>query len=735
MGATPAMIVCGAFCAAAGLAALAPGRAWLAVAGLLLAPVPIAAAVFTRPLWVPLAVLGALLGVVRAELGAPDPLLAARAPAYAGADVVAIGRVADDPRRQASGFELLISPIRVSSAQGDLPPIGDVLVRVKGDTAAAFGDLVEVAGRLALPRDRPGFDRRAYLAAHGANLEMSVQAVRVVAPGSSVARLPGWLRKAYRTALDATVPPPHSAVLMGVVLGIRSAIPPRLNQDLINTGLVHLLVLSGLKVAIFARLAQALLSALLGRMATLPALALIALYALVGGATPAAIRAAAMGGLTLVAANLGRLTYVWTSLAIVAAGMLAWRPELALDVGFQLSFLGTAAIVLLTSPIERHLPWLPGWLREPFAVTCAAQIGTLPLMAHDFGVVSPVAPIANALVLPLLPAMVVGALALGPLASLPALAAILAAPLTGLLAYLEQIASLLGRLPAASVPVPLFPPWAGLAYYAGLAGMIAAARTEGGQRRVALMVGIVAPLLVAGGELAAWTLPDSSVRVLAIGDGQGVLMSGPGGRILVDGGSSPARLRDQLGLALPPWGSNLEALLVTAPGLGHAGGLAGFTHSAAQVVVPGVELTGTAWRNAALDAEARGASLRRAVAGDVLTIAGLRLEILAPEASDPGDSTGVGYLAFRAVWPDGHSFCDVSDLDPDAQAAAAARLSGPCDELLLPSGGAVAPDPELLSRARPFELVISAAAARPSRSLPKGIIRRTDQEGTIVIPM
>ena len=80
--------------------------------------------------------------------------------------------------------------------------------------------------------------------------------------------------------------------------------------------------------------------------------------------------------------------------------MLGWRPELAWDVGFQLSFAGTVAIIVLTPDVERRLHWMPGWVREPFAVTCAAQVGTLPFMATSFRVVSPIAPVANAAVSP-----------------------------------------------------------------------------------------------------------------------------------------------------------------------------------------------------------------------------------------------------------------------------------------------------------------------------------------------
>jgi competence protein ComEC len=545
--------------------------------------------------------------------------------------------------------------------------------------------------------------------------------------------VPGWLRDHYRLAVAELLPPPHSEVLVGVVLGIRTGVPPRLEQDLIATGLVHLLVLSGLKVAVFARLVTGAVAPLLGRAATAPALALIALYALAGGATPAALRAAAMGGLALAAAHLGRPTHVWTSLAATAAAMLAWRPDLAWDVGFQLSFAGTAAIVLLTPSIERRLHWLPGWLREPFAVTCAAQVGTVPFMATDFHVLSPIAPVANAAVLPLLPAIVATGLLIAPLAALPEIGRLLALPLTGILAYLEQVATLLARVPAAAIPAPAFPPWSGAAYYAVLGCAVAAARTGGRLRWAAILTGVLVPLAVGAAELAAWARPAPAAIVLAVGGGQAVLLSGPGGYVLVDGGSSPAKLADGIGAHVPPWRHRLEGLVITGPGLGHVGGLAGLSYPADVVVVPEGNPAGSAWRSAALAQVARGARLEARHAGQRLWMAGLEFEVLSPEPRPPAPEQ----LSLRVRGPGGRTFCDLADLDPDGQTAAAARLSraGRCDALLLPGGGRSAPSSELMNAARPARLVASDAGGQLARGLPRGILSRTSEEGAIVLPL
>src|ERR1700694_2941334 len=357
------------------------------------------------------------------------------------------------------------------------------MVRCRGPAEAGFGDQVNATGKLALPRDLPSFDRRAYLAQRHAYLELDTTGINVINPASGIAALPSWLRVRYIAALVAALPAPHAAVLLGLVLGIRQGIPPTLQQALIATGLVHLLVLSGLKVAVFARIVEGALNPILGRFAALPAMGLIGLYAMVGGATPAAIRSSAMGGLAIAAGHLGRPSHVWTSLGVAAAAMLGWRPEYAWDVGVQLSFCGTGAIILLTPAVAERVRFLPRVLREPFAVTCAAQVGTLPMMATDFHVLSPAAPIANALTLPILPALVVCGLVLGALSAAPEFVGrLLAISVAGLLVYVEQVAYVLARLPAASIAIPRFPTWMGVAYYSALGPAIAGAAASGPRR-------------------------------------------------------------------------------------------------------------------------------------------------------------------------------------------------------------------------------------------------------------
>ena len=106
------------------------------------------------------------------------------------------------------------------------------------------------------------------------------------------------------------------------------------------------------------------------------------------------------------------------------------------------------------------------------------------MMATDFHVLSPVAPIANALTLPILPALVVAGLAIGAMSFVPELARFAAIPIAGMLAYVEQVGYVLARVPASAITIPSFPTWMSAAYYAALAPAVAGAASRGNRRKL-----------------------------------------------------------------------------------------------------------------------------------------------------------------------------------------------------------------------------------------------------------
>jgi len=151
------------------------------------------------------------------------------------------------------------------------------------------------------------------------------------------------------------------------------------------------------------------------------AFATIWTYALLTGMQPPAFRAAIMFSLFLTALWLGRPQSALPSLALAAAIMVGIDPSVLWDVSFQLSFVAVTGLILLFPTFQRWgrkvmagekgaLTPVANPIIDSFAVTLAAIIATLPLIAYYFGYVSLVALPATFLALLALPGAIILAL-------------------------------------------------------------------------------------------------------------------------------------------------------------------------------------------------------------------------------------------------------------------------------------------------------------------------------------
>src|SRR5260370_12794467 len=109
------------------------------------------------------------------------------------------------------------------------------------------------------------------------------------------------LRRAGIEAVDRTLPEPQAALVLGVVFGYRAALPPVMQHQMIASGLIHIVVISGLKVSLLARIIHQALGRILPRAAPLIAAGAVAGYALLARPPAAALPAAATGVLVVIA--------------------------------------------------------------------------------------------------------------------------------------------------------------------------------------------------------------------------------------------------------------------------------------------------------------------------------------------------------------------------------------------------------------------------------------------------
>jgi competence protein ComEC len=370
------------------------------------------------------------------------------------------------------GTTAIIDASHLSDSDTDGRVTGGVLVSGPLIPALSPGDKVEIdASGLRPLNRRPGADSAQTLEREDVKaIATSAQVFVTAAGGPSPARWIAWVQEQLLSAVNRALPEPAAALTLGIAFGIHEPLSADVRSSLQNAGLIHVVVVSGLKIVLVLGLVSAVARVFewSRRRALLVALPLVAAYVLISGAGPAAIRSALMAGAAMLAAAGARRTDPVPMLALVAALMLAISPNLVDDPGFQLSFLGTAGILLLAAPIAARIPG-PRLVAEPFAVTLAAQVATFPVMAATFGVISIAGPIANAVVLPLLPVMIVTGAGGAILSALnPALGWALL-QITGFgTSFITAIARVLTGLPGAAIEVGNWPASWSIAEAAGV---------------------------------------------------------------------------------------------------------------------------------------------------------------------------------------------------------------------------------------------------------------------------
>ena len=188
--------------------------------------------------------------------------------------------------------------------------------------------------------------------------------------------------------------------MAGVTLGSKSSLPTHFWESLKLSGTAHVVVASGMNVTLVASFLMGILVLFLPRQRAVPvALLGIWTYSLISGFDAPIVRAAIMGSLVFSAQALGKLSSAARALILSALAMLIIWPHWLTDLGFILSFVATASLMLFERKVAHLVRFVPGIFREGFSTSLAAQIGVAPILFVTFGQFNLLSPIINALVL------------------------------------------------------------------------------------------------------------------------------------------------------------------------------------------------------------------------------------------------------------------------------------------------------------------------------------------------
>ena len=480
-----------------------------------------------------------------------------------------------------------------------LPVSGSVRVRqYGGPMEIPFGARMQLSGMLRLPESATGpgqSDYREHLRRQGIRTLLTVSGWDHAAiietkgfhPVRALAHHIRW--KAKRT-IDDNFRLEEGAILNAVLLGDKGSVEEDVLEDFAASGTMHFLAISGLHVGIIAGAIWWFLRRLWSsrKLNSVFVIAVLIVYAYVTGGRAPIVRATVMTTAFCFAMLIDREADILNILAAAALALLAVRPTSLFGAGFQLSFAAVFSIVRLM-PIV-----MPMWKSDPekprpsgfthvlkryftlaLAVSLCAWLGTAPLVAKYFHLVTPIVVLVSPILLPVISVILIGGIVSVMIAVVsPVLAYPFVYATTALLTCLQKIVFVVSAVPLSHwyVPGALGP----LVYYAGL---IAVMGLNLPRRIQAAAISVLVLWNLGAGPLLYLAAPERRDAVTMIDVGKGncvVVTSKDGSTVVYDAGSTTFRNVGERKLAPFLWDRGIrriDALILSDSQADHANGV------------------------------------------------------------------------------------------------------------------------------------------------------------------
>lgn len=573
-------------------------------------------------------------------------------------------------------------------------------VRLSCDRELGAGSHVRVIGRVSrLENDAYGRSRvlRGEV--------RKVKAVRIVSvdEGSS-----GPLLR-LRNGLLASIAPatnPARSLIAGVVCGRSAELRAQPAGDWFSvTGTAHLIAVSGGHLAIVGFVIEGVLQKTRcsrGLQRAILAITLV-VYAAFTGASPSAVRACCMVFATLVVNGAGRRRHGLSALFLTMSIFVLLRPTVMYEMGFQLSCASVFAILCFCSYATYALGELgvPTGIASMLSVTLCSQLATLPITIPAFGTFSLIAPLANAVIGPVVSLLLAVSIVLVPFSLVEPLQAwALVVPMIAARCalFFEQ---LFAAVPGASVSVPSDSMWIYL-----VPCLLAVLLVWWPRPRARPMAaGLLCLVFAAGVPYVYWDrCAPPSVTVLDVGQADAILVRQGGTVALVDCGLDErvvsALVRNNV--------HHIDAVFVTHWDEDHWGGLPDVLD---QFSVGTIAVAADALEGAPAEVLNRpGVTYRQVARGDTFDIGAFRARVMWPFDTVDGEGNEDSLVLLLSYAREGKSLRVLltgdAELDQECEFVQAV---GDIDVLKLGHHGSkVSVDTDLLETLKP-ELSIASA--------------------------
>lgn len=325
------------------------------------------------------------------------------------------------------GVRVVLGDLTLEGLAPEATPAAVRLLLLGAEQVPAAGDRIRVRATLA-PVDGPaypgGFDFRRQLFFQGiGGTGFHMGAVERLNDGDTAPSRLARLQDGIAARVRAQVEGDAGAIAVAFLTGERAGISDQANEAMRDSGLSHLLSISGIHISLVAilllggvRLGLVLIEPVALRWPIKKWAAGIALLGIIGytilvGASVPTVRSCVMTGVVLLAVMADRVAISMRLVALAATVVLLVVPEALPGPSFQMSF---AAVIALIAAYEALRPHLAGWRAEAGPVrrilfylggivltTLVATVATTPFAIFHFQRFAPLAVAANLMAIPL----------------------------------------------------------------------------------------------------------------------------------------------------------------------------------------------------------------------------------------------------------------------------------------------------------------------------------------------
>lgn len=378
---------------------------------------------------------------------------------------------------------------------------------------------------------------------------------------------------------------PNLEILGGIVFGDDAVSPPEnIKQSFINSGLLHILAASGMNVAFIFSFFFFFLSALkVNYKVNISAgIVMVIVYSLMTGLGASVVRATFMLVFVLIGKLIDRDAHSISLLAFVAFLMLLYNPMYINDVGFQLSFIVTFGLLIMTPFLMRGKNKFVNWVIGTVSIPIIAQLWVMPIQIFYFNNISLYSVFANIMSVPILSVISFGGFVSSLIATItpPFICRCFDFVLNPMLTLLVNISDFWGKLPNAAIQTTHPSVFQIILYYAVLL-LITALMDKNIRENYLKPIKLALPVLILVLCLSQISFPNHNLEITAfdVGNADAFLIKTPDNKYLMidtaksgyNGGKSQAKMLI-LKYLMDRGIKNIDTIIVTHFDNDHCGG-------------------------------------------------------------------------------------------------------------------------------------------------------------------